>query len=702
MAYLRSVDMPFLFQLQFTSTTFLSLLFCILLGIGYAILLYKPRQLNSSLNKSLFALRSLAVASIAFLLVAPMIKFSANTTEKPLIILAQDNSASISLSKPLNFDTADYTKDLKDLEKELSKNHEVKSLTFGTTVKTGLNLNYKESLTDINSLFKHINEQYPNRNIGAVILSSDGIYNQGGNPEYEAQNLKSPVYTIALGDTIAKKDLLIANVNYNNIAYLGNDFQVEISIEAFQSRGISSRLSVSGSSGTVFSKGIVVGSNEFRLNIPVTLSAKKKGIQRFTVNLSPVSGELSTQNNTQTFFVEVIDGKNKVVILANSPHPDISAIKQSIELNKNYEVKSVLISDYKSSDITDAGLIILHQLPSAGTDIKPILQQAGNKPVWYILGAQTDVSSFSAMQSLLTINSASASEEVIAKVNDDFYEFTLSEQTLNNLQNFAPLLSPFGSYAVKSPASILFNQQIGKLATTRPLLLFSKDADKKVGVLTGEGLWRWRLEDFKETGTHKAVDELLTKVIQFMVTKDDKRKFRVYPAKNTFDESENVILNAELYNDSYELINSPDVAITLKQGNSKTYPYLFTRTGNAYILNAGILPSGEYSYSASTQLGKTKYSASGQFAVVEQQTEYRQTTANHQLLYNLSALNNGELFYPSDIKTLADKIKRNELIKTISYEDRRYEDLISLKIIFFLILALISTEWFLRKRNGEV
>ena len=60
------------------------------------------------------------------------------------------------------------------------------------------------------------------------------------------------------------------------------------------------------------------------------------------------------------------------------------------------------------------------------------------------------------------------------------------------------------------------------------------------------------------------------------------------------------------------------------------------------------------------------------------------------------------MLYPSDMKGLAAKIRGNELIKTISYEDRKYEELVSLKILFFLILALLSAEWFLRKRNGEV
>jgi hypothetical protein len=230
--------------------------------------------------------------------------------------------------------------------------------------------------------------------------------------------------------------------------------------------------------------------------------------------------------------------------------------------------------------------------------------------------------------------------------------------------------------------------------------VFSKGFSAKTAVLAGEGIWRWRLEDFKETGTHQAVDQLITKVTQFMLSKDDKRKFRVYPAKNTFDESEHVVLNAELYNDNYELVNTPDVSVTLKSADKRSYPFIFTRTNNSYVLDAGLLPPGEYSYSANTQLGKAKYSATGQFAVVQQQLESRQTTANHQLLHNLASLNGGELIYPENIGELLNKIRRNELIKTIAYEDRKYEELISIKTIFFLILGLLAVEWFLRKRNG--
>jgi hypothetical protein len=60
------------------------------------------------------------------------------------------------------------------------------------------------------------------------------------------------------------------------------------------------------------------------------------------------------------------------------------------------------------------------------------------------------------------------------------------------------------------------------------------------------------------------------------------------------------------------------------------------------------------------------------------------------------------MLQPSEIGKLADLIRKNENIKTVVYEDKRYSDIIDIKWIFVLILLLLSAEWFLRKREGEV
>ncbi len=695
--------MSFLLQIHFTSISFLWLLGCLGIGIAYSFVLYgSSTSIESRFKSLLFSIRALLISFISFLLFAPLIKISEQRFEKPLIILALDNSSSILSSKANNFDIKSYLKQIDELEKDLSSDYEIRTFYFDSRVKEAKTSNFDGRQTDISAVFKQVNNQFSNRNIGAIILASDGIYNRGGNPQYESKKISAPIYSIALGDSTAKRDLLIANINYNELAFFDSNFEIEISVEAFQAKGSSSMLNISSSSGIIYSKLISINTDEFRQNIKVLIPANRIGLQQFQVQFSKLTNELSYVNNVQSIFVQVVNAKKEIVILANAPHPDITALKQSIENNKNYVLKVILANDFKTSDISNADLIILHQLPSKTNRADLILNQVKNKSQLYVLGAQSDISAFVSSQSVLEISSQGMMQEALVNFKPDFYAFNLSDDNKTKISNFSPLLSPFGSYKLKGSSNVLMSQQIGKTTTDRPLLVFAEDSGVRIGILTGEGLWRWRLEDFQENSNHNAINELVQKTIQYLATRDDKRKFRVYSSKNTFDENEAILLNAELYNDAFDLVNSPDVNITLRNKSDKAYSFLFSKTSNAYFLNAGILPAGEYRYEAKTILGKKSHQAEGQIIVNEQQLELKQSKANHQLMYLLAMQNGGEMVFPHQIGSIPSLIKANETVKTIVYEDSIYEELIDLKFIFFLLLILLSVEWFMRKRNGEI
>lgn len=687
---------------QITTSSLLWLAGCLVLGAGYAWLLYgRTAAFSPFVRKILFGLRTAAVALLAWLIFAPLLKIASTVSEKPLIIVAQDNSASIGVAVPKGFDPKKYESDLKAVVDKLGDDYDVRTFHFSGTATKGLNFKNTGKTTDLSGVFKGINDQFSNRNIGAIVLATDGIYNRGGNPKYEAVKIKAPVYAVALGDTVPRKDLLISNVNFNNIVYLDNQYQVEVSVEAFQSNGAQSVLSVAGRGGILFSKPVSVQGNEFRTTIPLTLLAAKTGIQALTIKLAPLRNELSVQNNQQTIFIDVLDGKEKVLILANSPHPDLTAIKQSIETNRNYEVTIRMAAEAVPEDVREAGLVILHQLPSVANNAA-VLKLVQDKPLFFIIGTQTNLAAFSAAQDALRISPSGSVQEVVGRVKPDFYSFTLSDAAKAKIPGFAPLVAPFGTYLLKGPATVMLSQQIGKVVTESPLLAFTDQPPRKVGVLAGEGIWRWRLDDFNESGNHDASDELINKIVQYLSAKNDKRKFRVFPARRSFDENDRVLLNGELYNDAYQLVNTPDVNVALKNGNGNNYTFLFNKTSNAYELDAGILPPGEYTFQASTRLGTKSYSSAGQFSISGQQAEFRRTTANHQLLYDLAFQSNGERIFPGRIDQLPRLIRANEQVKTIAYENRRYEDLINLKFLFFAILVFFSLEWLGRKRSGEV
>jgi hypothetical protein len=289
--------------------------------------------------------------------------------------------------------------------------------------------------------------------------------------------------------------------------------------------------------------------------------------------------------------------------------------------------------------------------------------------------------------------------EVLAVSNKDFSLFTLEPETWQMLNNFPPLISPFGQYRVQNSANILCYQKIGSVTTEQPLILFNHTGELKNGLITGEGIWRWELADFDQKNNFSAFNEIINKTIQYLSVKEDKSFFKVH-CKNHFFENEAVEFDAEVYNDSYELINDPDVEMTIINSEGKKFPYVFSKVRNTYHLELGVLPVGIYNFVAKTKSGQKILEKKGEFSILPLNVESTNTIANHELLNNLSKQHDGEMFYPKQFSELLEKIKKRSDIRSVDYFQKRYNDLVNLPFIFFIIMVLLSVEWFLRKNHG--
>ncbi len=669
-------------------------LLCVAIGILYAYLFYK-KQAKNKLKYLLFGLRSILVAFICFLLLAPLISSKKEIEEKPLLIIAQDNSASIPLGVSDNFKLEEYQTDIKNLAGRLQQKYDVAFLNFGDKIRDKPKWDFKDQQTDVSELFSYINEQYGNKNIGAVILASDGIINKGSLVAAQYLPRQAVIYSIGLGDTTVKKDLLIRNVNYNRIVYLGNEYPLEINLSAFRGKGEKSILTVESSDGQKLSKPIQIDDDFWRQSVTVKLDARKVGMQKLNISLHTINNEVSNINNRQTVYVEVLEGKEKILLLANAPHPDVNAIKQSISGNKNYEV--VVAFPYEMPKSFDQfSVIILHNLPSSSAPLSSIINQGLNKAIWFIAGTETNINLLNQIQSLVKFPGGTP-QEYYATLNGNFYNFTVSSQLQNLFRNLPPLVGPSGKVAVKGDYQSLINQRSS--SADLPLMFFVK-GKKNNAFLIGEGLWRWRLENYKATSDFAPFDELITKTVQFLSVKEDKRKFKVYPIKERFFANEETVLHAELYNDSYEPVTNAEITVDINHKSGKKYSYVFSKKESSYELNAGLLPEGEYSFLAKTVLGNKHLESKGTFVVEKIELEHLNTTADHQLLYNLAKMSGGEFVLPGNLSDLEQLIAENEKITTVVHTDNTYEELINLKWIFFLLILLLSTEWFLRKRNG--
>ncbi len=685
-------------------------LLCVLLGAAYALVLYFRdktfHEQSERLNWILGAVRFITVTLLSLLLLSPLLKSVITESKKPVIILAQDQSESIGAEMNDQARATTYRQSFENLAQELARDYEVQQYSFGSEVREGVDFSFHDKVTNISKLMTNVYDLYSNQNLGAIILATDGIYNEGSNPLYLNTQLTAPIYTVALGDTTVKKDIVLKRVFYNKIAYLGDKFTVQVDISAQNNAGVNTNLSVYKVEGNnnrrLQQLPISIDRNDFFTTREIVLDANQSGVQRFRVVVEPVSGEASNANNSKDIFVDVLDARQKILIVANSPHPDVTALRQSINANKNYQVELAYANDIQVN-VADFDFVILHQLPSRINNISGVLNTLRNQriPRLFIAGMQTNFSQLNQVQSLMTIQAnGNSSNDVQARPVPGFNNFTLSEELLQDLPNFPPLTSPFGEFQAAPDAAVLLTQRIGKVDTKFPLLALGEEAGVKVGVLAGEGIWKWRLFDFLQNQNHEIFDELLGKSVQFLSLKEDKRKFRVTPVKNIFNENEQVLFDAELYNDNYELINDPDARIIITNSDGKDFDFTFNKSGRAYTLNAGIFPVGNYTFRAAVTNAGQNLTATGQFSVQPVQLELFETTANHNLLRLLSEQYGGAMVYPNNIEQITELIKNKGTVKPVIYETAKTRAVINLKWIFFLLLFLLTGEWFLRRYFG--
>ena len=673
-------------------------LLCLVAGFVFSGALYYRDTKNSDRSKPLLiglaALRFVSVSLIALLLLDIFIKRLVNETEKPVIIVAQDNSSSIIAGKDSNQLKTEYTKALESFVSAIKEKYNVKSYQFDSETKLSESFDFKGKETDISNLFSDIENNYANKNIGAIILATDGIYNKGTNPLYSIEKLNTPIYTIALGDTIPLKDVWIQNINHNQIAYLGNSFPMEVVVNAIDLKDKTVTLSISQNGKVLKQDGITINSNSFSKTYYYTLDATKAGIQKYTVSISSIDEDKNTQNNVQSFIIDVIDNREKILILANAPHPDIAAIEQSISSAQTYEVETALIDKFTKS-LKPYSLVILHQTTNLPQRILSELK-ANNQSVFFI--------GLNAPQGLLGIESQNSSNrfnDVEPSIQTNFSLFTISDALKNYMKDLPAVTCNFGSQNIKNGASSLINQRIGVVNTDNPLLYFNEINGTKTAAFLGDGLWHWRMRDFADHSNFNLFNELISKTVQYLSVKADKSFFRVF-TKKIINENEALDFTAEVYNQSYELVTEPDVTLILKDSKNKVYNYTFTKKQTFYSLSAGQFPAGEYSYEAKVKFGDKLYTKSGLVMIKEIISEKINTVANHQLLYQLSKQSGGKLFYKNQLEQLQKEILANDTIKSITYTHKQLNDLINLKWLFFLIVLLLSVEWFLRKYNGKV
>ena len=663
-----------------------------ILALIVALFQYIYKMKRNPINWILATLRFITVFSLILLIVNP--KFDNNVIKdlKPTLVVAVDNSESI---KYLNKDSLSRLAIESILgNSELSEKYNIKIYSFGKKLNQNKSLNFNEKQTNITKAIQDIESIYESQ-IAPIVLISDGNQTIGTNYGYASKAFKQAVFPLTLGDSLFNADLKIQQINVNKYAYLNNKFPVEIFCSYSGNKTLSTELTISSDNNIIHKERLEFSPEVSSRIITPLINTTKVGQQAYQVYLKPIKNEKNKVNNLKYISVETIDELSKVALISTMSHPDIGALKTSIETNEHRLVDLLKPEEFIMSK-ESYGLVVLYQ---PNTEFKEVFERTKkmNNNTFIIGGISTQWRFLNEIQSDFYQEVTGQNESFNGNTNLDYMNFNITDYSFIS---HPPLTTEFGQVSINTQYETLLYKSINGILTNEPLwFTYEKNASRN-SVLLAENLWKWRMYSFQQNLNFVTFDSFIAKVIQYLDVKNlDNRLILDY--QSIYDGGQKLEISAQYFNKNYELDSNADIGITFQNnetGRQVEFPMI--TDSYSYKLDLSVLDAGSYSFEV--KVNKGSHRKSGTIEILKFNIEQQFLNADIDQLRQLSANTNTTIYFDTQVNQLIEQLISENRFYSIQKISKKSVYLVDITFLLFLLFSSLATEWLIRKYNGLI
>ncbi len=704
----------------------------LVIAAGFAFAVYTYRTTAPAVAPArrwtLITLRTLGLALLLLTLFEPVLSLLNINAEPPVVVVAVDNSRSMTLGGQDSSRIAEAWAIARRLEGS-KLGATARFVVVADSVRplghplarAAFNANGPESRLE--AVFASAADSLRLHNVRAVVMLSDGRYNVGANPLQSAEGLGMPVFTVGLGDSVPPRDLVVDELFTNEIAYVGSELPVEVRAKSTGFDNGTATITLRDDNRVVGTQSVTLapGSNEYTASF--TYTPRAEGIAKLRAEISPRPGELTDRNNARITYVRVKSNKRRYVLIAGSPSPDVAFIRRLLSNEPNVEVRTFIGrtgADFiegkpDARAFADAEAVVLIDYPTTGASAETVnlirtSVRAGNLPLFVVLGANTDAARLKELEELLPVTvGASRRDEmqVSAEITENGRANPVTR--IRHPEAWAqmpPIYRTETTLRAKPESEVLARARLGGALLDEPLIVSRRLGRSRSLIVTGYGIYRWQLLGEGPAAARGAepggvLEDFVANSVRWLAVADEQKQVRIAASKQLYSLGEAVRIQAQVYNESFEPVNDAEVTVAIK-GPARTVNLVLAAIGNGrYEATVSGLGAGDYSFTGRAVSGGRELGRDGgRFAIDEVGIEFQEPSMNAELLRELASRTGGKFYTARTSNTLVDDIVNHKGFSPRSVESRNDLPLRHLPWLLAAALAAFSVEWFIRKRSG--
>ena len=735
----------------------LLVLVVLLVGVFSYFIYIRPRwRLKTTTTASLVALRAALLILMVLLLLRPVVVVSSVIPRSSYVAVVVDDSLSMKLQDLPGGATRLETVKQSLLNENAGKpsflsrlEEKFKTSLYGfsgelSAIKDANDLNGSGRTSDLAGALDETIKRSSGLPLSAVVIATDGASNVPRDLAATLRELRArdiSVFTVGVGNTTRPMDAELTRVNMPRRVLVGS----RLNIEAF--------VGLTGYSATKVLIGIredgrAIKTEEFSFRgsdtqaVNLEITPTTPGIHRYTVEVTPLDGEVTIENNKQDALVEVIPGPLRILYVEGEPRWELGKIRESLLPNeKNVTLvclqrtgenkfyrqglgnQGELVSGFPKTEeelfaydalmigSVEAGFFSADQLRNIeafvarrgagllvmggrlafdggkykGTTLEELL------PVSLTGNPINDTNSFQAVYK--PVLTGAGQTHPITRLSEDRGQ---NQKIWNDL---APISVSEILMGIKPGASVLLEAKKvdGSSPQLVPLLIQQRYGRGQTLALTASDTWRWRMRMDSKSVAHET---FWRQMLRYIVS-GTPLQTEISSEQDVYALDDTVKIVADVRDKKFNAVSDAHatVRITKPSGATVDVPLKFTTLNDANTYN-GEFKADELGQHKIELIGTSSslgaLNAKSDVLVSDLNREFYGAAQNSDLLKRIATETGGKYYTPADSQALLDDLTYRQS----PYSERQTKDLWDMPINFMLIVGLLSAEWFLRKREG--